>query len=157
MKKLREDRTWKDAHPVFTCNLWHSRCMKECFTMTAHWIEIGGSPLAHRWELQHRVLGSYLMQDATVGHQSACTLCMPLSQAEFPLSLGRCLICCIVVCIQSLLGLFWSNAICSNCMWISLLLLPIVGAKFPRLPIPTFNGICFVVDAISYTMSWRRG
>ena len=43
MKKLCEDSTWKDAHPAFTYDLWHSRCMKEYFTMTAHWIEIGGS------------------------------------------------------------------------------------------------------------------
>ena len=63
--------------------------------------------------------------------------------------------CCIVVYVQSLLGLLWSNAIYSNCMWTSLLLSPIVGATSPRLSTPPFNGIGFVVDAISYTMWWR--
>ena len=36
--------------------------------------------------------------------------------------------CCIVVYVQSLLGLLWSNGICSNCMWTSLLLSPIAGS-----------------------------
>ena len=40
ISKLRRDSSWKDAKPAFTCDLWHSRCMKEYFTMTAHWIEI---------------------------------------------------------------------------------------------------------------------
>ena len=37
--------------------------------MTAHWIEIGGSPLAPTWELRHRVLGSYAVQDSPIDHQ----------------------------------------------------------------------------------------
>ena len=60
--------------------------------MIGHWIEIGGSPLAPRWELRHRVLGAYAMEDLPIDHQGACTLCMPLSQAEFPLFLRCCLI-----------------------------------------------------------------
>ena len=96
MNKLREDKTWKDAHPAFTCDLWHSRCMKEYFTMTAHWIHIGGSPLAPTWELRHRVLGSYSVEDSPIDHQGAHTLCMPLSHAEFPLSLQRFLIAALL-------------------------------------------------------------
>ena len=68
--------------------------------MTAHWIEIGVTPLAPCWELRHRVLGSYAVQDATIDHQAACTLCMPLSQTEFPLSLGRSLIF-VLLCMYS--------------------------------------------------------
>ena len=150
MNKLREDKTWKDAHPAFTCDLWHSRCMKEYFTMTAHWIHIGGSPLAPTWELRHRVLGSYSVEDSPIDHQGARTLYMPLSHAEFPLSLQRFLIAALLL--QSLLGLPWNNAVCSNCMWTSLLLSPIAGATSPRLSTPPFNGIGFTVDAISYTM-----
>ena len=58
--------------------------------MTPHWIEIGGSFFGPHWELRHRVLGAYVMEDSPIDHQGACTLCMPLSQAEFPLirSLG---------------------------------------------------------------------
>ena len=85
MKKLCEDTTWKDAHPAFTCDLWHSRCMKEYFTITAHWIEIGGSPLAPSWELRHRVLGSYAVQDSPIDHQGACTVCIRGGQT-FPKS-----------------------------------------------------------------------
>ena len=40
---------------------------------------------------------------------------------------------CLVVYVQSLLGLLWSNAVCSNCMWTSLLLSPIAVATSPRL------------------------
>ena len=117
--------------------------------MTAHWIEIGGSPLGPHWELWHRVLGGYAVEDVLIDNQGACSLCMPLPQTEFPLRTlpNRC----IVVYIQSLLGLPWSNAICSNCMWTSLLL-SLIGAMSPRLSTPPFNGIGFVVDAISYTM-----
>ena len=100
MKKLSEDSSWKDAHPAFTCDLWHSRCMKEYFTMTAHWIEIGGSPLAPHWELRRQVLGAYAVEDSPIDHQGACTLCMTLSQAEFPLSLRRCLIV-VLLCTYS--------------------------------------------------------
>ena len=153
MKKLREDSTWKDAHPAFTCDLWHSRCMKEYFTMTAHWIEIGGSPLAPTWELRHRVLGSYVVQDSPIDHQGACTICMPLSQTKLLLSLTMLPNYCLVVYVQSLLGLLWSNAVCSNCMWTSLLLSPIVVATSPRLSTAPWNGIGSIVDAISYTMS----
>ena len=74
----------------------------------------------------------------------------------YPL-LTTCLNCCIVVYLQSLLGLPWNNAVCSNCMWISLLLSPIAGATSPRLSTPPFNGIGFAVVAISYTMWWTRG
>ena len=106
MKKLREGSTWKDAQPTFICDLWHSRCMKEYFTMTAHWIEIEGTPLTPSWELRHRVLGSYIVQDATIDHQGACTVCMPPSQTKFPLCLGHCLTvvllcmynCCYACC-----------------------------------------------------------
>ena len=65
--------------------------------------------------------------------------------------------CCIVVYLQSLLGLLWNNAVSSNCMWTSLLLSPIAGATSPRLSTPPFNGIGFAVDAISYTMWWTWG
>ena len=100
MKKLREDSTWKDIHPTFTYDFWHSRCMKEYFTMTTHWIEIGGSPLAPSWELRHRVLGSYAVQDATIDHQGACTVCMPPSRTKLTLSLGRCLTI-VLLCMYS--------------------------------------------------------
>ena len=40
---------------------------------------------------------------------------------------------CLVVYVQSLLGLPWSNAVCSSCMWTSLLLSPIAVATSPRL------------------------
>ena len=82
--------------PTFTCDLCHSRCMKEYFTMTAHWIHIEGSPLAPTWELWHRVLGSYSVEDSSIDHQGARTLCMPLSHAEFPLSLQRFLIAALL-------------------------------------------------------------
>ena len=64
--------------------------------MTAHWIHIGGSPLAPTWELRHRVLGSYSVEDSPIDHQGARTLCMPLSHAEFPLSLQRFLIAALL-------------------------------------------------------------
>ena len=100
MKKLCEDSKLKDAHPAFTCDLWHFRCMKEYFTITAHWIEIGGTPLAPSLELHHRVLGSYAVQDATIDHQGGCTICTPLSQTKLPLSLGRCLTI-VLLCMYS--------------------------------------------------------
>ena len=153
MKKLREDSTWKDAHPAFTCDLWHSRCMKEYFTMIAHWIEIGGSPLAPNWELRHRVLGSYAVQDSPIDHQGACTVCMPLSQNQITPLFKTLPNYCLVVHVQSLLGLLWSNAVCSNCMWTSLLLSLIAVATSPRLSTAPCNGIGSAVDAISYTMS----
>ena len=53
----------------------------------SHWIEIGGSPLAPRWELRHRVLGSYAVQDSQIDHQGACTVCMHLSQTKLLLCL----------------------------------------------------------------------
>ena len=64
--------------------------------MTAHWIHIGGSPLGPTWELRHRVLGSYSVEDSPIDHQGACTLCMPLSHAKFPLSLQRFLIAALL-------------------------------------------------------------
>ena len=54
--------------------------------MIAHWIEIGGTPLALCWELQHWVLRLYAVLDATIDHQGACTICMTLSQIKFPYS-----------------------------------------------------------------------
>ena len=156
MNKLREDTTWKDAQPAFTCDLWHSRCMKEYFTMTAHWIHIGGSPLAPTWELWHRMLGLYSVEDSPIDHQRCayslhasvtCQICPLLTM--FPN-------CCIVVYLQSLLGLPWSNVVCSNCTWTSLLLSPIAGATSPRLSTPPFNGIGFIVDAI-YTQFGEHG
>ena len=153
MKKLYEDTTWKDAHPAFTCDLWHFRCMKEYFTMTAHWIEIGGSPLAPSWELWHWVLGLYAVQDSPIDHQGACINCMPLSQTKLLLWLTMLPNYCLVVYIQSLLGLLWSNAVCSNWMWTSLLLSLIAVATSPRLSTAPWNGIGSPVDAISYTMS----
>ena len=48
--------------------------------MTAHCIEIGGTPLAPYWELWHRVLGPYAVPNATIDRQGACTIYMPLSQ-----------------------------------------------------------------------------
>ena len=62
---------------------------------------------------------------------------------------------CLVVYVQSLLSLPWSNAVCSNCLWTSLLLSPIVVAAAPRLSTPPLNGIGSTVDAIPYIMSWR--
>ena len=50
--------------------------------MATHWIEIGVSPLGPRWELHHRVLGAYAVEDSPIDHQGECTLCMPLSQAD---------------------------------------------------------------------------
>ena len=58
--------------------------------------------------------------------------------------------------VQSLLGLLWSNAVSSNCMWTSLLLSPIAVATSPRISTAPWNGIGSAVDAISYTMSWRQ-
>ena len=153
MKKLQEDSTWKDAHPAFTCYLWHSRCMKEYFTMTAHWIEIGGSPLTPTWELRHRVLGSYAVQDSPIDHQGACTVCMPPSQNQITPLLTTLPNYCLVVYVQSLLGLPWSNTISSSCLWTSLLLSLIAVATSPRLSTAPWNGVGFAVDAISYTMS----
>ena len=66
--------------------------MKEYFTMTTHWIHIGGSPLAPTLELQHRVLGPYSVEDSPIDHQGARTPCILLSYAKFPLSLLRFLI-----------------------------------------------------------------
>ena len=40
ISKLRRDSSWENVKLAFTCDLWHSRCMKAYFTMTAHWIEI---------------------------------------------------------------------------------------------------------------------
>ena len=68
--------------------------------MTAHWIEIGGSLLAPCWELRHWVLRMYAVEDSPIDHQGACTLCIPLSPAEFPLSLRRCLII-VLLCTYS--------------------------------------------------------
>ena len=95
---------WKDVHPAFTFNLWHSRCMKKYCTLTAHWIGIGGTPLAPCWELQHQMLGLYAVQDVTIDHQGACALCMPVSAAEFPLSLGPCLIVVLLCTYYSCYG-----------------------------------------------------
>ena len=69
ISKLRRDSNWKDAKPAFTCDLWHSRCMKEYFTMTAHWIEIRGGELSPQWVLRQRVLGAFPVQDASIDHQ----------------------------------------------------------------------------------------
>ena len=130
--------------------------MKEYFTMTAHWIHIGGSPLAPTWELRHRVLGSYSVEDSPIDHQGARTLSMPLSHAEFPLSLQRFLI-------AALLCTYSRCQACRGTMPFVqfavdfLLLSPIVGPTSPRLSTPPFNGIGFAVDAISYTMWWTRG
>ena len=63
---------------------------------------------------------------------------------------------CFVVHAQPLLGLPWNNAVCSNCMWTSLLLSLIVGGTLQRPSIAPFNGIGFIADAISYTMLWRQ-
>ena len=72
ISKLRRDSSWKDAKPAFTCGLWHSRCMKEYFTMTAHWIEIRGGELSPQWVLRQRVLGAFPVQDASIDHQGEC-------------------------------------------------------------------------------------
>ena len=68
--------------------------------MTAHWIEIGRSPLAPSWELWHRVLGSYAVQDSPIDHQGACSVCMPPSQTKLLLSLQRCLTI-VLLCMYS--------------------------------------------------------
>ena len=155
MKKLHEDSTWKDAHPAPSPAIFsHSRCMKEYFIMTAHWIEIGGSPLAPSWELRHRVLGSYAVQDLPIGHQGACIVCMPPSQTKLLLSLRHSPNYCLVVYVQSLLGLLVEQcrlfqlhvdfpAIVTDCMWQH-------RQGFQQHP---WNGIGSAVDAISYTMS----
>ena len=125
--------------------------------MTAHWIHIEGSPLAPTWELWHLVLGSSSMEEFA-NWPSRCAYSL---HAFVTCRISPLLVtfpnCCIVVYLQSLLGLLWNNAVCSNCMWTSLLLSPIVGATSPRLSTPPFNGIGFAVDAISYTMWWMQG
>ena len=72
ISKLRRDSSWKDVKPAFTCDLWHLRCTKEYFTMTAHWIEIHGSELSPQWVLCQRALGTFPMQDASIDHQGEC-------------------------------------------------------------------------------------
>ena len=69
VRKLRSDNSWKDAKPAFTCDLWHSRCMKEYFTMTAHWIEIREDNLGSKWVLRNRVLGAFPVQEVSIDHQ----------------------------------------------------------------------------------------
>ena len=80
ISKLRRDSSWKDAKPAFTCDLWHSRCMKEYFTMTAHWIEIRGGELSPQWVLRQRVLGAFPVQDASMDHQGECQNMLNIQQ-----------------------------------------------------------------------------
>ena len=68
--------------------------------MTAHWMHIGGSLLAPTWQLWHQVLGSYSVENSPIDHQGAGTLYMPLSHAEFPLSL-RCFLIATLLCTYS--------------------------------------------------------
>ena len=56
ISKLRRDSSWKDVKLAFTYNLWHLRCMKAYFTMTAHWIEIRGGALTTECMPHHRIL-----------------------------------------------------------------------------------------------------
>ena len=80
ISKLRRDSSWKDVKPAFTCDLWHSRCMKEYFTMTAHWIEIRGGELSPQWVLRQRVLGAFPVQDASIDHQGECQNMLNIQQ-----------------------------------------------------------------------------
>ena len=73
----------KKANPAFTCDLWHSRTMKEYFTMTVHWIHIGGTQLQPTWELRHRMLGSYPVQATRIDHQGACAIVVLQPQPVF--------------------------------------------------------------------------
>ena len=81
ISKLRRDSSWKDAKPAFTCDLWHSRCMKEYFTiMTAHWIEIRGGELSPQWVLRQWVLSAFPVQDASIDHQDECQNMLNIQQ-----------------------------------------------------------------------------
>ena len=73
IKKLSEDRAWKEAKPTFSCDLWNSKCLKECFTTTAQWIEYLCTENQPRWVLWQKILGSYPVQDFKIDHQGACT------------------------------------------------------------------------------------
>ena len=80
ISKLGGTSSWKDAKPAFTCDLWHSRCMEEYFTMTAHWIEIRGGELSPQWVLRQRVLGAFPVQDASIDHQGECQNMLNIQQ-----------------------------------------------------------------------------
>ena len=73
--------------------------------MTAHWIEIGGSPLVLHWELRHWVLGAYSVEDSPI-EASRCVYSLHASItgriSPFLMKLPNC---CVVVYVQSLLGL----------------------------------------------------
>ena len=56
ISKLRRDSSWKDVKLAFTWHLWHSRCMKAYFTMTAHWIEIRKGALTTECMPPHQIL-----------------------------------------------------------------------------------------------------
>ena len=43
VKKLQDDNTKKDGQRAFNYDLWHCRCIKEYFIMTAHRIHCGGT------------------------------------------------------------------------------------------------------------------
>ena len=58
ISNLRRDSSWKDVKLAFTYNLWHSRCIKAYFTMTAHCIEIRGGALSTECMPRHRILGT---------------------------------------------------------------------------------------------------
>ena len=80
ISKLRRDNSWKDAKPAFTCDLWHSRYMKEYFTMTGHWIEIRGGKLSPQWALRQRVLGAFPVKGASIDHQGECQIMLNIQQ-----------------------------------------------------------------------------
>ena len=65
VKTLHDDNSWKNANFTFTCNLWHSKCMKEDFTMTAHWIQISGTDLTL---LGAVVVGAGILSNARCGN-----------------------------------------------------------------------------------------
>ena len=68
--KLRRYDNWKNAKPTFRCGLWHVTYMTKCLTMLAYWIKICGGELNSEWVLCFCVLGRFLVQEASIDHQS---------------------------------------------------------------------------------------
>ena len=63
-------------------------CMKEYFTMTAHWIEICGCELSSQWVFCQRVLGAFPVQDASIDHQGECQNMLNI-QKLYPLMVNQ--------------------------------------------------------------------
>ena len=70
--QIKEGQQLEGCQTFLHIDLWNSRCMKEYFTMTAHWIEIRGGELSPQWVLRQRVLGAFPVQDGSIDHQGEC-------------------------------------------------------------------------------------